>query len=121
MKNSINNRFISLFTVFSLILMTVFNTPGFSMIASALSNNIWNGTESAVPTKGSGSKSDPYIIETPAELYYVVFEAGDGTKNNYYQLANDIYLNDKDSSRIPQYGRLPRLYRTAYSEYCYWY
>ena len=94
MKNSINNRFISLFTVFSLILMTVFNTPGFSMIASALSNNIWNGTESAVPTKGSGSESDPYIIETPAELYYVVFVAENDTKNKYYQLANDIYLND---------------------------
>ena len=94
MKNSINNRFISLFTVFSLILMTVFNTPGFSMIASALSNNIWNGTESAVPAKGSCSESDPYIIETPAELYYVVFEAGEGTKNKYYQLANNIYLND---------------------------
>ena len=54
----------------------------------------WDGETSTAPTKGSGSESDPYIIETAAELYNVVFEAGDSTKNKYYKLANNIYLND---------------------------
>ena len=55
---------------------------------------IWNGKLSIAPSKGKGLDVDPYIIETPAELYYVVFEAGEGTKDKYYKLANDIYLND---------------------------
>ena len=58
----------------------------------------WDGETSTAPTKGSGSENDPYIIETAAELYYVVFEAGGGTKNQYYQLANDIYLNDTSNA-----------------------
>ena len=55
---------------------------------------VWDGETSTAPTKGSGSENDPYIIETAAELYNVVFEAGDSTKNKYYKLANNIYLND---------------------------
>ena len=59
---------------------------------------VWDGTSSTAPTKGNGSENDPYIIETAAELYYVVFEAGDSTKNKYYKLANDIYLNDTSNA-----------------------
>ena len=44
---------------------------------------VWDGTSSTAPTKGNGSENDPYIIETAAELYYVVFEAGEETKNKY--------------------------------------
>ena len=69
-------------------------TAGIIKLKASESINVWDGTSSTAPTKGSGSESDPYIIKTPAELYYVVFEAGDSTKDKYYKLANNIYLND---------------------------
>lgn len=57
---------------------------------------IWDGTTSA-PTKGSGTLSDPYLIETPEEFAYMMLEANGGTgydNGGTYKLMNDIYLND---------------------------
>ncbi|MBP3390277.1 MAG: metallophosphoesterase [Clostridia bacterium] len=53
--------------------------------------SIWDGT-SVAPTVGAGTEDNPWKIYTGAELYYVVKnQGGDGV---YYQLQNDIYLND---------------------------
>ena len=50
---------------------------------------IWDGTE--VPcTKGSGTEADPYLIEIPEQLAYLVKNGG----GSYYKLIKDIYLND---------------------------
>jgi len=53
--------------------------------------DIWDGSKVA-PKKGTGSETDPYLIETPEELAYVVYNKGGVGK--FYKLANDIYLND---------------------------
>ena len=53
---------------------------------------IWNGTSDSNLT-GEGTDANPFVISTPEQLYYVVFEA-DNTSGKYYKLANDIYLND---------------------------
>ncbi len=41
---------------------------------------------------GTGTETDPYIIETAGQLRYCVGTFGEADK--YYKLANDIYLND---------------------------
>ncbi len=51
----------------------------------------WDGT-SVAPTVGDGTETNPWQITTGAELYYVV--ANNGGAGVYYQLQNDIYLND---------------------------
>lgn len=54
--------------------------------------DVWDGSKVA-PSKGSGKENDPWLIETPEELAFVVANGGSST-NNHYKLANDIYLND---------------------------
>lgn len=51
----------------------------------------WDGT-SVAPTVGDGTEANPWQITTGAELYYVI--ANNGGAGVYYQLQNDIYLND---------------------------
>ncbi len=51
----------------------------------------WDGT-SVAPTVGDGSEANPWRIYTGAELYYVIYN--NGGAGVYYQLQNDIYLND---------------------------
>ncbi len=53
----------------------------------------WDGASKTQPTVGSGTSSDPFIIETGAELAFAVT---DSTAGRYYKLARDIYLNDVD-------------------------
>lgn len=57
---------------------------------------IWNGKTSA-PTKGSGTTTDPYLIETAEEFAYMMLEVNGGDsydRGATYKLMNDIYLND---------------------------
>lgn len=49
----------------------------------------WDGTKS-IPTHGSGTEIDPYQVTTSQELAYAVSDSG----NHYYELMNDIYIND---------------------------
>ncbi|MBQ1186429.1 MAG: hypothetical protein IIX54_01915 [Clostridia bacterium] len=51
---------------------------------------VWDRTEVA-PTKGDGSKKNPYLIGTAEELAYVI--ANGGGQSTYYKLTADIYLN----------------------------
>lgn len=65
-------------------------------ILADTSNKLWDGAPATGYEKGTGTKEDPFIVSTPAELLLTVTStglAGDGTQN-YYKLANDIYVND---------------------------
>lgn len=53
--------------------------------------DIWDGTVADSFAGGSGTEEAPYIIETPEQLARMLNTFGD---NKYYELANDIYLND---------------------------
>lgn len=67
-----------------------------TVIADPTSKNVWTGERTA-PTKGSGTLSDPYLIETAEEFAYMMLEANGGStydKGATYKLMNDIYLND---------------------------
>lgn len=58
---------------------------------------VWSGKIAAAYAGGDGTKNNPYIIETPEQLYKMVIEhsvASDPEPGAYYELAADIYLND---------------------------
>ena len=55
--------------------------------------NVWDG-KSDSNLSGTGTEEDPFIIKNGSQLYYVAFEAGNASKEKYYKLANNIYLND---------------------------
>lgn len=58
----------------------------------------WDGLAASGFAVGSGTKADPYIVSTPAELLLAVTSTGmDGNTQLYYKMVNDIYVNDVSS------------------------
>ena len=56
---------------------------------------IWSGYPSKGYAGGTGTESDPYLIETGGQLAKLVKESISGsTVGKYYKLIHDIYLND---------------------------
>ncbi len=53
---------------------------------------VWSGSIAADYANGSGTKADPYIIETAEQLVKLVKDAD--TAGKYYTIAADIKLND---------------------------
>ena len=51
---------------------------------------VWSGKVATKFASGSGSETDPYLIENAAELALAITSGG----NKYYKLTSDIYLND---------------------------
>ena len=64
--------------------------PTFAGSNTQKGNDVWDGKISTKIEKGSGKKDDPYLVETGADLYYLVQNATVG----YFKITNDIYLND---------------------------
>lgn len=63
--------------------------------AVEVSQDVWNGEVATSYKKGSGSKSDPYVISSGGELAYFsnMLKTTD-YQNTYFVLSNDILLND---------------------------
>lgn len=59
---------------------------------------VWDGEVATGYSGGSGTETDPYIIETARQLAYLikhdVVDSAGATNGKYYKLAADIYLND---------------------------
>ena len=55
---------------------------------------IWDKSTDKLPTKGTGTKDDPWLIETPEHLASVIKTSGGEGK--YYKITNDLYINDPD-------------------------
>lgn len=62
---------------------------------------VWDGT-AAIWTKGSGTESNPYLIETPAHLAYLSKQIQDGNAydGTYFLQTDDIDLNNKSWTYI---------------------
>ena len=59
-----------------------------------LDNDMWGGLGDS-DLEGSGTSSDPYLISTGEELAYVMANNGKfETSGEYFELTNDIYLNN---------------------------
>ena len=54
---------------------------------------VWTGRLAKEFAGGSGTKEDPYLIETPEQLAKLLDDVLD-SKGKYYKLTADIYLND---------------------------
>ena len=69
----------------------------------------WYGNPAAKLVNGSGSRNDPYIISTPSELAYlaklIVDGGGNNTYGKYYELANDITINNTTAENWTQSAR----------------
>ena len=58
---------------------------------------VWSGKMALSFSDGDGTKNDPYIIETPEQLYKAIKENIEAVKSEegvYYEITEDIYLND---------------------------
>ena len=71
------------------------------MTCSAMAVNVWDGS-SEPWTKGSGTQTDPYLIETAANLAYLAEKVNEGYqttgsavfRNTYFLLTDDLDLNN---------------------------
>ena len=88
MSRSFSGKAISVLLTVALLLGTVVTA-----ITTQAAIEVWDGTVAEDLSKGSGTKADPYIIGTGAELAYAV---NNSAADKYYKLANDIYLNSPD-------------------------
>ena len=84
------NKIISLVLAVAL-LLSMFTANMFVSAEEEIA--IWDGSRTA-PTSGSGTAVDPFKITNGAELAWVITTGGGA--NTYYELTNDIYLNDVD-------------------------
>ena len=69
--------------------------PTFS-VYNGKKGEVWSGSEAYMFAGGKGTQADPYLIETPEQLYKAVKSLGknsDGTAA-YYLVTEDIYLNE---------------------------
>lgn len=59
-------------------------------------SELWSGNRANSFASGSGSRYDPYLIETPEELAYLAacVNSGDDFSGKYVRLSEDLYLND---------------------------
>lgn len=67
--------------------------------------SVWNGKREAI-TKGSGTETDPYLIENAQNLawlvYLINYDYAEWTEGKYFKLTTDIDLNgDADNQWIP--------------------
>ncbi|MBQ5816551.1 MAG: hypothetical protein IIW33_03715, partial [Oscillospiraceae bacterium] len=54
---------------------------------------VWSGKLATKFAGGTGTMTDPYLIETPEQLALLI-SGGSGDGNNFYKLTADIILND---------------------------
>ena len=86
------------FIVFILLIISILSMEIFYNASAATSEvDIWDGSVDNKFASGTGSESDPYIIETPDQLAYLASSTNNGNTYSlkYFKLANNIYLNDE--------------------------
>ena len=81
---------------FVLAFSVLLSSFGLTIFAGVGTNNVWDGEAEAL-TVGTGTETDPYVISTAGQLYTVATMAKADTQGKYFELANDIYLNDVTS------------------------
>lgn len=69
---------------------------GLTMVTTneGVKGKVWTGSSATKFAGGTGTESDPYLIETAEQLYFLASGRFSGTKNTYYKLMANIKLND---------------------------
>ena len=111
MKNNKVKIFLLIIVTLVIIIATIFlfNKISFGANLSVDLNEhtYWDGTTVSTSLSGSGTSSDPYLIQNGADLEY--FLSSESIRNKYFRITNDIYLNkgyfdyDKDIDMIIYY------------------
>lgn len=79
---------------------------------------VWSGEVAARYSGGTGTRKDPYIIETAEQLYKMVSEhcvTKDLDPGAYYKLTADIYLNDVSNPKWYEGTNLNRWYSADFT------
>ena len=84
---------LAIILAFSVLLTTFSGLAVFAGVAQ------WDGSTATSFESGTGSQDDPFIIADGAQLKYLVTLGAEATDGNYYQLANDIYLNSASTAK----------------------
>lgn len=87
------------FVLVCCMMLTLVPTAAFAVESKSAKSaiDIWDGSIANGFASGNGTKDDPYIIETAAQLAFLsTIEMGQSGQyyGKYYRLVNDIYLND---------------------------
>lgn len=87
------------FVLVCCMMLTLVPTAAFAVESKSAKSaiDIWDGSIANGFASGNGTKDDPYIIETAAQLAFLsTIEMGQYYRyyGKYYKLINDIYLND---------------------------
>lgn len=103
-------KFTGLIIAFAMILSVAFGTNTTANVKTLAADtkeqvssvSYWSGVAADEFASGSGSQSDPYIIETADQLYKMVLSSGTLTDGSaaYYKVADGVtafYLNDADT------------------------
>lgn len=111
-------KLLSAFTAVCLILSAL--TVGMPVaLATDGETEIWDGSIATSFASGTGTSDDPYIIETAAQLAYMV-NCTSTLSGKYIRLTNDIYLNDTSNwenwDSTPPANNWP-LYNKAFAGY----
>jgi len=79
--------------VFSIIL-SMFSAVSF-VSAAGTDIDVWDGTAATSFAGGAGTSANPYLIETPEQLFKAIRDRGlNGTTALYYLITADLYLNE---------------------------
>ena len=91
MTKIISKKSLSILLVLAMIISLF---AGMSFGASATSD-VWDGSVASAFASGSGTYSNPYVINTGAQLAYLAQQVNGGTSysDQYFSLGNDINLN----------------------------
>lgn len=67
---------------------------------------VWDGTSTAI-TAGSGTESDPYLIETPQHMAWFAEQvnAGNTFENQYFKLTDNLELGKSVNLTFPMIGK----------------
>lgn len=72
-----------------------------------VSAQVWDGVASNPWTSGDGSESNPFLIETPAQLAYFSYQVGQGHafEGKFFRQINDLNMGDKEFPVIGKYDK----------------
>lgn len=73
-------------------------------VDEGVKGRVWSGSFATKFAGGTGTKADPYLIETPEQLAYLVMKA-EITKDSYFKLTADIKLNDTSKANWEKTAR----------------
>ena len=72
--------------------------PVFNLYDEGEKGRVWSGKMASKFAGGTGTEADPYIIETPEQMAYLISLGAGGTTGNHYRLAADLKMNDASYS-----------------------